>query len=195
MAGVNRTEPQAQTEQGEWEQSRGSCSGRGAGAVPAGLERSGLWPKRRAARLALLALFGLGLTGVTLAMPQFRMQAVVQLHYDKLDPLWQYSGKVMSCTFCHVNKSGGAPWNVFGQALKAGFAANPRSNFGTVLYTVLQANGDSDGDGYPDATEVYANTLPGDPQSHPDKPLAELEQQFTAAGGTAMYAPPKKGGK
>lgn len=150
-------------------------------------------------RFALLALLGLGLSGspagTVAAMPQFRMQAIVQLHYDKLDPLWQYSGKVMSCTFCHVGKSGGAPWNVFGQALKAGFAANPSSNFGTVLYTVLQANGDSDGDGYPDAVEVYANTLPGDPASHPEKPLAELEGQFAAAGGTAMYAPKAKGGK
>lgn len=128
------------------------------------------------------------------AMPQFRLQAIQQLHYDKLDPLWEYSGKVMSCTFCHVNKGGGAPWNVFGQALQKGFQANPKSNFSEVLFTVLSANGDSDGDGYPDAIEVFANTLPGDPTSHPDKPLAELEREFAAAGGVAMYAP-KKGGK
>ena len=142
------------------------------------------------------ALIGLLLAGGSVfAMPQFRLTAIVQLHYDKLDPLWQYSGKVMGCTFCHVNKGGGAPWNVFGQALQQGFQASPKSNFSQVLFTVLSANGDSDGDGYPDALEVFANTLPGDPASHPDKPLAELEQAFAAAGGVAMYAPTKKGGK
>lgn len=150
------------------------------------------------ARLAGLkpALLGLGLLlagGSVFAMPQFRLTAIVQLHYDKLDPLWQYSGKVMGCTFCHVNKGGGAPWNVFGQALQKGFQTSPKSNFGEVLFTVLSANGDSDGDGYPDAIEVFAHTLPGDPASHPDRPLAELQQEFDAAGGVAMYAPKKDG--
>jgi len=130
--------------------------------------------------------------GSVFAMPQFRLTAIQQLHYDRLDPLWQYSGKVMGCTFCHVNKGGGAPWNVFGQALQKGFSANPKSNFSEVLFTVLSANGDSDGDGYPDAVEVFANTLPGDPASHPDRPLADLEQAFAAAGGVAMYAPLKR---
>ncbi|WP_407569547.1 thrombospondin type 3 repeat-containing protein [Deinococcus altitudinis] len=148
--------------------------------------------KRGRALLGAGLLLALG--GSVFAMPQFRLTAIRQLHYDKLDPLWQYSGKVMGCTFCHVNKGGGAPWNVFGQALQKGFQANPKSNFGQVLFTVLSANGDSDGDGYPDAIEVFANTLPGDPASHPDTPLAELEQAFAAAGGVAMYAS-KKGGK
>jgi hypothetical protein len=161
---------------------------------------AGLIRRAELIRLARLKpeLIGLGLlltvSGSVYAMPQFRLTAIVQLHYDKLDPLWQYSGKVMSCTFCHVGKQGGAPWNVFGQALQKGFQADPKSNFAQVLFTVLSANGDSDGDGYPDATEVFAHTLPGDPASHPDRPLAELQQEFDAAGGAAMYAP-KKGGK
>ena len=92
-----------------------------------------------------------------------------------------------------LSKSGGAPWNVFGQALQKGFAASPKSNFGEVLYTVLSANGDSDGDGYPDAVEVFARTLPGDPDSHPDRPLAELEQEFAAVGGVEAYAAKKTG--
>ena len=133
------------------------------------------------------------LGGSVLAMPQFRLTAIQQLGYDRLDPLWQYSGKVMGCTFCHVGKQGGAPWNVFGQALQKGFAASPKSSFGEVLYTVLRANGDQDGDGYPDAIEVFARTLPGDPKSYPDKPLAELEQAFAAAGGAELYAPKKTG--
>lgn len=141
----------------------------------------------------LLPVALLALGGSVLAMPQFRLTAIQQLGYDRLDPLWQYSGKVMGCTFCHVNKGGGAPWNVFGQALQKGFAANPKSSFGDVLYTVLAANGDSDGDGYPDAIEVFARTLPGDPKSFPDKPLAELEQAFSAAGGAEAYAAKKSG--
>lgn len=149
---------------------------------------------RRRSTLLGAGLLLLAVSGGVLAMPQFRLQAIVQLHYDQLDPLWAYSGKVMSCTFCHVNKQGGAPWNVFGQALKAGFVANPKTSFGDVLYTVLKANGDSDGDGYPDAIEVFAHTLPGDPASHPDRPLAELQQEFDAAGGVVIYAPKAKKG-
>lgn len=125
-------------------------------------------------------------------MPAFRLTAIQQLHYDVGEPLWQYSGKVMACTFCHVNKSGGAPWNTFGQALQKGFQMNPRAKFGEVLYSVLAANGDSDGDGYPDVTEVFAHTLPGDASSKPDKPLAELEAEFAAAGGVEQYAVKKR---
>lgn len=138
---------------------------------------------RRWAALALLVLTP------ALSMPAFRLTAIQQFHYDKDDPLWQYSGKVMACTFCHVSKSGGAPWNPFGQALQKGFQTNPGSKFGDVLYQVLAANGDSDGDGYPDVVEVFAHTLPGDPSSKPDKPLAELEAEFAAAGGVNQYAP------
>ena len=144
---------------------------------------AGLLKRRAAWLLALLTL------GTVSAMPPFRLTAIQQFGYAKLDPLWQYSGKVMACTFCHVNKKGGAPWNVFGQALQHGFAADPKSDFSQVLYTVLAANGDADGDGYPDAIEVFARTLPGDAASHPDTPLPELQQAFDAAGGVAQYAP------
>ncbi|ULH14720.1 hypothetical protein MF271_12010 [Deinococcus sp. KNUC1210] len=147
---------------------------------------AGVLKCRAAWMLALLSLGGVS------AMPAFRLTAIQQLGYDKLDPLWQYSGKVMSCTFCHVNKKGGAPWNTFGQALQQGFVTNPKSNFSQVLYSVLKANGDADGDGYPDAIEVFARTLPGDAASHPDKPLSELEQAFQAAGGVDQYTPKVK---
>ena len=145
-------------------------------------------------RLLALALL---IFSPSLAMPAYRLQAIPQLHYDQDDPLWQYSGKVMACTFCHVNKAGGAPWNPFGQALQRGFQADPKARFGDVLYSVLAANGDADGDGYPDAIEVFAHTLPGDASSKPDKPLAELESEFEAAGGVGQYAATskKKAGK
>lgn len=145
--------------------------------------------RRTLGRWAALVLLALSPAA---SMPAYRLQAIPQLHYDKDDPLWQYSGKVMACTFCHVNKNGGAPWNPFGQALQKGFQADPKARFGDVLYNVLAANGDADGDGYPDASEVFAHTLPGDASSKPDKPLAEVEAEFAAAGGAAQYAAKKK---
>ena len=128
-------------------------------------------------------------------MPAYRLQAIQQLHYDVGQPLWQYSAKVMACTFCHVNAKGGAPWNAFGQALQKGFQTDPKAKFGEVLHRVLAANGDADGDGYPDALEVFARTLPGDASSKPGKPLAELEAEFAAAGGVNQYAPKQAAGK
>ena len=140
----------------------------------------------------VLAGVGLLALPVAFALPKYRTGAIVQLHYDVGNPLWAYDRTVMSCAFCHVNESGGAPWNPFGEALKAGFRGNPKANFGTVLHDVLKANGDADADGYPDVIEVYARTLPGDPESKPDKTLAALEKAFEAAGGVAQYAPKRK---
>jgi hypothetical protein len=142
---------------------------------------------------ALLAALGCLSVPVALAMPKYRNAAVVQLHYDVGNPLWQLDRRVMACTFCHVSEAGGAPWNVFGEALKAGFRADAASGkhsaFGAILYSVLKTNGDADGDGYPDAVEIYAHTLPGDPASTPKPPLPELEAAFGRAGGVAQYAP------
>ncbi len=147
-------------------------------------------------KLRRWALLGLLALSPGSSMPAYRLQAITQLHYDAGEPLWQYSGKVMACTFCHVNKNGGAPWNPFGQALQKGFQSDLKAKFGDVLYGVLAAHHDADGDGYPDAAEVFAHTLPGDPSSKPAQPLAELEAEFAAAGGVAQYAPKgKKSGK
>ena len=75
------------------------------------------------AKKVLLTMTLLILGSNVIAMPQFRLTAIQQLGYDKLDPPWQYSGKVMGCTFCHVNKGGralerlraGAPEGLRGQ--------------------------------------------------------------------------------
>ncbi|KQR15768.1 hypothetical protein ASF71_08050 [Deinococcus sp. Leaf326] len=132
-----------------------------------------------------------------LALPQYRTAAIRQFHYDEGNPLWEYDRGVMACTFCHVRASGGAPWNPFGEEIRAAFRADAqaggRVKFPAVLGKVLAAGKDADGDGYADALEVWAKTLPGDPQSHPDQPVAELEEAFGAAGGEALYVP--RGGK
>lgn len=130
-----------------------------------------------------------------LALPRYRLQAIGQLHYDQGNALWQLDRRVMACTFCHVKDSGGAPWNPFGQALQTAFQADAkaggRAKFPEVLYAALKVGGDADKDGYPDALEVYARTLPGDPQSVPERAVKELQAAFEAAGGTAQYAPPE----
>lgn len=165
---------------------------------------------RRPMALTLATLACLG-AGVAWAMPKYRLQAIEQFHYDRGNPLWQYDRRVMACTYCHVEPTGGAPWNPFGQALQAQFVADAAARsgaaqggagqakkaqgdtFARVLYDRLKANGDADGDGYPDALEVFAHTLPGDPDSRPTQPLAELQKAFDAAGGVAMYAPENAG--
>lgn len=136
------------------------------------------------------------LAAPALAMPKFRLAAIQQFHYDAGNPLWEYDKRVMACTYCHVNTSGGAPWNPFGQALQAQFvtdaAAGQKNTFPQVLYDLLKAEKDSDGEGYPDALEVFAHTLPGDATSKPKTPLIELQKEFDKAGGVEQYAPPKK---
>ncbi|GAA5514200.1 hypothetical protein Dcar01_02954 [Deinococcus carri] len=139
------------------------------------------------------ALAGLVLLAApaTLAMPRYRLIAAHQLGYDRDDPLWELSRTVMPCTTCHLRPQGGQGWNTFGESLRAGFRAEPGAKFADVLYNVLKADADADGDGYPDALEFYARTLPGDPQSHPAKPVAQLQADFEKAGGMAQYAPKK----
>ncbi|CAM3897353.1 hypothetical protein [Deinococcus frigens] len=156
----------------------------------------GLSASGRSVRLVgggLAALVVLSLP-VALAMPKYRAQAIQQFHYDTGNPLWALDRRVMACTFCHVGAGGGAPWNPFGEAIRAGFradaAAGRQGKFPNVLYAVLQAGGDADGDGYPDALEVFAHTLPGDAGSRPDTPLAGLQTEFAVAGGMEQYAPP-----
>lgn len=140
---------------------------------------------------ALLAGLVLLSAPAALALPKYRLIAAHQLGYDRDDPLWQLTRTVMPCTTCHVRPQGGPPWNAFGESLRAAFRAQPQTSFGEALYAVLQAKADADGDGYPDALEFFAHTLPGDPKSRPDKTVAQLQAEFERAGGLAQYAPKK----
>ncbi|MBB6097096.1 hypothetical protein HNR42_000510 [Deinobacterium chartae] len=140
---------------------------------------------KRPARF-VAALLGLaGLATAALARPPYRTQAIAQFHLEG-SPLKK---STMSCAYCHTSDTGGPGWNPFGLEVRAGFAAEPKRRIADVLYRVLQANRDADGDGYPDALEVFARTLPGDPASAPTETLADLEARFQAAGGVEQYAP------
>lgn len=143
------------------------------------------------ARLGGALLAGLVLLSApaALALPKYRTEAVRFLGHDKDDPLWELTRKVMPCVTCHIQPQGGKGWNAFGQSLQAGFRAQPTANFRTVLRSVLAKNADADADGYPDALEFFARTLPGDPKSKPARALPDLQTEFEKAGGLTQYQP------
>lgn len=137
-----------------------------------------------AARLSLAAvavLVGLPLAQRASAFPQYRVQAIKQLHLA-VDRDGQ---QVVGCQYCHVSPQGGAPWNPFGQLVQDKLGAD----FAATLYAALEANKDSDGDGYEDALEVFAGTRPGDKASRPLVDPAFLRKNFEAAGGLKLYRP------
>ena len=143
--------------------------------------------RRGAAGLAGLFAGTLALLSLAVARPTYREQAIRQFHYTGS----VLSRRTMACTFCHERERGGAPWNTFGEALKQGFSDHPTSRFGTVLYEVLREGGDADADGYEDALEVFARTLPGDATSRPKERVEDLKIRFQQAGGVEQYQPPK----
>jgi hypothetical protein len=136
---------------------------------------------RKLGYLALIAVLGLLLASVAIARPGYRTTAITQLM------LVPDSGqtRLIGCTYCHVNANGGAPWNAFGNEVRANF----KGNIGDALYETLKAMKDGDGDGYADVLEVFAGTLPGDKDSRPLVTAEALMANLTKAGGVDMYKP------
>jgi|GEM_PF-2007209 len=141
--------------------------------------------------LLFLASSGGVLLEQAAARPPYRTQAIVQFHLEA-DPAKKGT---TGCTYCHVNARGGAPWNAFGQTVKRAFSENPRAFIPDALYGALKFDADSDKDGYTDALEVFALTLPGDATSKPSESVAALKKRFDAAGGVEQYNPTKPAGK
>jgi hypothetical protein len=110
------------------------------------------------------------------AFPAYRQQLVNQYHLVD---------KRVTCQYCHVNAGGGAPWNAFGQEVKA----LNKGNIAKALYDVLEDDTDADKDGYKDALEVFAGTLPGEKNSMPLVNAQTLEINFESAGGLELYQP------
>ncbi len=94
-----------------------------------------------------------------------------------------------SCKFCHSNAFGGGTWNKFGAALKTQWDGAANRKIQDALYLVLKENKDSDADGYSDALEVVAKTLPGDAKSKPSATVVELEVQLKKLGGVEAFKP------
>ncbi|WP_188998976.1 hypothetical protein [Deinococcus roseus] len=131
---------------------------------------------------------GLALLGTALALPQYRLQAIKQFHYKGST----LKKSTMPCTFCHVKDTGGDPWNAFGENLRKTFHENLDKSIAEAIYLVLEKDLDSDEDGYSDVLEVYAHTLPGNPESKPTAHVEALKTDFAAAGGLKQYQPAEK---
>jgi hypothetical protein len=127
------------------------------------------------------------------AKNQYRLAAIAQF---KLEPDREDGTRAIGCTYCHINSTGASPWNPFGMNLRDTFRKETRLADSTdtrikqALYDVLRKRLDSDGDGYFDALEVYAGTLPGNKVNTPTRPVAELEKAFLASGGFAQFKAP-----
>jgi hypothetical protein len=93
------------------------------------------------------------------------------------------------CKFCHNSAFGGESWNKFGIALKTQWEGAANRKIQDALYLVLKENKDSDSDGYNDALEVIAKTLPGDAKSKPSATIVELEAQLKKLGGVEVFKP------
>jgi hypothetical protein len=96
------------------------------------------------------------------------------------------------CKFCHSTAFGGGTWNKFGIALKTQWEGAANKKIQDALYLVLKENQDSDSDGYSDALEVVAKTLPGDAKSKPSATVTDLEAQLKKLGGVEAFKPAVK---
>jgi uncharacterized membrane protein len=129
-----------------------------------------------------LALGMLGVPQSAFGMPPFR--AVVTSTYA-IKPGGTISKAVEACVFCHV--AGQVPKrNPYGRDLEAALKqAGGQDLTPTIIKSV--ENKDSDGDGFTNAAEIAADTLPGDPNSKPaGKPMVAPLSAPAAAGPFAL---------
>ena len=131
-----------------------------------------------------LIVAGFGLDQRARAFPQYRLAAIKQL---RLTPDPKDGPAVVQCTYCHVKPEGGDPWNAFG--IKIQTRVSQVVDINKAIFDVLAEMKDADGDGYVDALEVFAGTLPGDKTSRPLTDVVYLKQVFDKAGGLEQYRP------
>jgi uncharacterized membrane protein len=86
-----------------------------------------------------------------------------------------------SCNLCH--KDGPPKLNPYGSTIKSAMdKANAQNLSASMLHSVESI--DSDGDGFSNLEEINADTLPGDPTSHPaGKPLSSAKAPSQADSG------------
>jgi hypothetical protein len=115
--------------------------------------------------------------GAVSARSDFLSAASKVLHFEKV------SGSTLersSCTLCHVNPKGGAPWNSFGYAV--GFWRGKKQDINAALYSALRYGGDTDHDGIPDTLEGMAGSNPTDRDNKPEAKLDALKIQYDTRG-------------
>jgi hypothetical protein len=134
-------------------------------------------------RVLLAILITLTVTALTpgVARNIYRLHAIQQYKLG--------TDTVMTCQYCHAKTSGGNNWNGFGQLMLEVYRKNAKGSPEAMLYLTLKAKRDSDDDGFIDALEVVAKTLPGDPESKPQKTVPELETALKKMGGLDAFKP------
>ena len=139
----------------------------------------------RPTALRLLAAVALGVAGVATvarARPVYHPQLLEQFQLE--DDL---VARRASCAYCHASAERVEGLNPFGRAVLVALAGGGEERLGEALHRTLRAGRDADGDGYRDALEVVARTLPGDPRSRPVQSRAALEKRLRALGGPAYF--------
>ncbi len=132
----------------------------------------------KAVHVAALAILGLTAIPLVSARPAHRLQAIAQLGLQ---------AEKVTCQYCHLNATGRAPWNAFGDNVRAEWNGAGNKVFADALYLALKARKDSDGDGYDDVLEVVAWTQPGNKDSVPNIPKDTLEAELKAWGGVDRF--------
>lgn len=87
-----------------------------------------------------------------------------------------------ACNLCHAGDTNKNSLNSFGKDLQAALKASADHRVTPALIRTLDSK-DSDGDGWPNASEFAADTLPGDPASKPagTPPGSVMPKDSTAA--------------
>ena len=94
------------------------------------------------------------------------------------------NGSKWGCTTCHVNSQGGAPWNAFGEQVRANLTGGEPD--WSKIYN-LDADGDGASNGLelgdPDGTWKSGDAQPGDPDqiTHPGDPESKPEMTAVRA--------------
>jgi uncharacterized membrane protein len=90
------------------------------------------------------------------------------------------------CNLCHAGATNRNSLNLYGKDVQTALQTAPgRTMTPAVLHTLDEK--DSDGDGWPNAQEFAADTLPGDPTSKPaGPPPGTLKPSTPQAGGAAF---------
>ena len=93
-----------------------------------------------------------------------------------------------SCSLCHA-ASGPPAWNPFGSDVHAALQArNTHALTAEILRSIMKL--DSDKDGYSNGAEIAADTLPGDPKSHPAKHTGVSEPDLSGAAASSGAGQP-----